>query len=366
VTSAPAGVDHYLEDARSSGITPGAVAWVAEGSSVLHRCVVGDAQSVPSREPMQGDTPFDLASLTKPLVTAALALVLEKDLDLPPETPVRSLLPELDTLAHRDINLRHLLTHSSGLPAWCPLFMKGETVAAYLEALRDEPLVGRPGERAVYSDPGYMAAAEMLARAAGSDLAELFAELFSRPLGLSACFRPGPEMARRAAATEVGQEFERAMAGEQAAGYDGWREGTIRGQVHDHHTWVAGGVLGSAGLFGTADDVHRLALECLGEGRGLIPARAVARMRARWAPAEGEARSEGFALNPEGEGSCGPALPDSAYGHTGKTGTSVWIDPDRRRIYILLTNRVHPSVRPVDMLGFRRGFHQVAAALPGG
>jgi len=156
------------------------------------------------------------------------------------------------------------------------------------------------------------------------------------------------------------------MAGERAAGYDGWREGTIRGQVHDHHAWVAGGVLGSAGLFGTADDVHRLALECLGEGRGLIPARARERMRARWGPAEGEARSEGFALNLGGEGSGGPALSEAAYGHTGKTGTSVWIDPDSRRIYILLTNRIHPCVRDVDMLEFRRGFHRVAAACPGG
>ncbi len=142
-----------------------------------------------------------------------------------------------------------------------------------------------------------------------------------------------------------------------------WREGVIRGEVHDHHTWVAGGVLGSAGLFATAADLHRLGLECLGGGRALLSGRVLERLRVPASPAGQEARSEGFALNTAGEGSCGPALPESAFGHVGFTGTSLWLDPEGGRIYVLLTNRVHPQVGQGDMLEFRRNFHQLAVEI---
>jgi CubicO group peptidase (beta-lactamase class C family) len=356
-------VERYLEEAIRRGVTPGAVALVACGERILHQSVHGDAQVVPRREPMAADTFFDAASLTKPLVTAALALILERDLGLGPERPARELLPELDTQDHRDITLRHLLTHTAGLPAWRPLFLRGESPGGYLRALRSEPLVGRPGAQVLYSDPGYMAAGEMVGRAAGASLDQLFRELLAGPLDLEATFRPGPSLVARAAATEEGQEYERLLAGQEAAGYDGWRHGVIRGEVHDHHAWVAGGVLGSAGLFATAADLHRLALECLGRGRGLLGGRALERMRCGGPPIPGEARSEGFALNTGGQGSCGPALPAESFGHVGFTGNSLWNDPAGGRVYLLLTNRVHPRVGDHDMLEFRRGFHRLAAEI---
>jgi CubicO group peptidase (beta-lactamase class C family) len=363
VSAGGAAVRAYLEEAIARGVTPGAVAWVAEGERVLHRSAHGAAQIVPEREPMCLDTPFDLASLTKPLATALLAVLLERDLGLSPDTPARRLLPELDSQDHAGITLRHLLSHCAGLPAWRPLFLHAEDAPGYLRRLRHEPLEGPPGERAVYSDPGYMAAGEMVSRAAGAPLETLFAEAIAGPLGLRLGFRPPPETARRAAATEVGQEHERRLAGPEAQGYRGFREGPIRGEVHDHHAWVAGGVLGSAGLFGTAADLHRLGLEILGEGGGLLPARARERLSRRWGPDAGEARSEGFALNLGGAGSGGPGLGDDAFGHSGFTGTSIWFEPRRRRVYVLLTNRIHPRVGEVDMFAFRRGFHAAAARL---
>ena len=104
-------------------------------------------------------------------------------------------------------------------------------------------------------------------------------------------------------------------------------------------------------------------MELLGEGNGTFPPRVLERLRRRGEATHGEARSEGFALNRGGRGSCGPALEEDAFGHTGFTGTSIWIEPGRRRIYILLTNRVHPRVRAVDMPAVRREFHRLAAAL---
>jgi len=356
-------LDDFLQEAIRRRITPGVVALVAHEARVLHLAVFGDAQVIPTRRPMAADTSFDVASLTKPLVTAALALVLEKELDLPPERPAHTLVPELRGLDHAGITLHHLLTHSAGLPAWRPLFLQGETAAEYLKALRGEALEELPGRDVVYSDPGYMVVGEMLRRASGMPLDRLFQEVLGGPLGLEASFCPPPRLADGAAATEVGQAFERELAGELAAGYRGWREGVIRGNVHDHHAWVAGGVLGSAGLFATAADLHRLGQECLGRGHALFSGRVLERMRTLASPAGREARSHGFALNTGGQGSCGPALSDSAFGHVGFTGTSLWLDPESNRIYVLLTNRVHPRVGQENMLEFRRAFHQVAAAL---
>ncbi len=361
--STAAALDDFLQEAIRQEITPGAVALVAHEDRVLHLAAWGDAQVVPAREPMAADTVFDVASLTKPLVTAVLALVLESELDLPPERLARTLLPELGGRDHADITLHHLLTHSAGLPAWCPLFLRGETAEDYLKALRHEALEELPGRKVVYSDPGYMVVGEMLRRASGMALDRLFQEVLGGPLGLEATFCPPPELVGRAAATEVGQAFERELAGESAAGYRGWREGVIRGEVHDHHTWVAGGVLGNAGLFATAADLHRLGQECLGGGRALLSGRVLERLRMPASPVGQEARSEGFALNTGGEGSCGPALPESAFGHVGFTGTSLWLDPEGRRIYVLLTNRVHPQVGQGDMLEFRRNFHQLAMGI---
>lgn len=356
-------LDDFLQEAIRRQVTPGVVALVAQEDRVLHLAVWGDAQVLPTRQPMEAETMFDLASLTKPLVTAALALVLEKQLDLSLDRPAHTLVPELRDRDHADITLHQLLTHSAGLPAWRPLFLRGETAAEYLKALRHEALEDLPGRKVVYSDLGYMVVGEMLRRASGMTLDRLFREVIGEPLGLSATFCPAPQLAGRAAATEVGQAFERELAGAPAQGYGGWREGVIRGEVHDHHTWVAGGVLGSAGLFSTAADLHRLGLECLGGGRSLFSGRVLERMRTLASPVGQEARSHGFALNIGGEGSCGSALPESAFGHVGFTGTSLWLDPDRCRIYVLLTNRVHPSVGQVDMLEFRRGFHRIAAAI---
>jgi CubicO group peptidase (beta-lactamase class C family) len=211
-----------------------------------------------------------------------------------------------------------------------------------------------------------MAAGEMVARAAGTSLDAIFREAIARPCGAAVGFRPEAESAARAAATENGQEFERELAGAEGQGYRGFREGRIRGEVHDHHAWIAGGVLGSAGLFADAAALDALARELL-EPRALrIPGDARERLTGRREDVRGEPRSEGFILNLGGDSSGGPSLERGAFGHTGFTGTSLWIEPGRGRLYILLTNRIHPRVRHVDMLAFRQGFHRVAAALPAG
>ncbi len=355
----------FLEAAVQQEVSPGIVALIAEGEEVLYLEAMGSAQAVPSREPLQQDALFDVASLTKPLVTAALVAVLEQDLGLEPDRRAREFLEELRGQDHRDITVGQLLSHRAGLPAWRPFYLQGETPGDYLQALREEPLVGAPGRQVIYSDLGYIAAGEVLRRAAGSGLAALFDEVLARPLGLDARFSPAVDQKSRCAATEQGEEYERTLSGPAAGKHSRWRTEVIRGEVHDHHAWIAGGELGSSGLFATASDVHRMALECLEGGRGLIGSAARRRLWSGEQPlVEGDAWGQGFALNRGRRGSCGPALSEASFGHLGFTGCSLWIDPERRRIYVVLTNRIHPKVREAtEIAAFRREFHRLAAEI---
>jgi CubicO group peptidase (beta-lactamase class C family) len=360
------GVKEFLEGRVEAGEIPGA-AWVIAGpGGVLDEGAVGHAVVVPDRIEATPSTVYDLASLTKPLVTSFLCLKLGRVLGLPPEQPVWRLLPEIDRLDKRDITLRHLLTHTSGLPDWIPFYLKGSTPSEYLGQLRDRPPGARPGATVIYSCAGYIMLGEILRRCSGSPLDRLAREVIFDPLRLSATtFNPSGELLRRVAATEESCKYERKLAGADADRYTGWRTGVIRGEVHDQNAWVLGGVAGNAGLFSTARETGTIAMEYLGEqataAKGLLGDGAIRLAREDQTPGLNEARTFAFRVASRGETAAGPALPPEAFGHNGFTGTSVWIDPERLRVYVLLTNRVHPVASDsVGMITLRRRFHSLA------
>ncbi len=198
----------------------------------------------------------------------------------------------------------------------------------------------------------------MLEIAAGTGLDRLFAGRVAVPVGLRALVFPGlAGVGRRAAATERGNRFERGLAGDRAAGYR-FREELIRGQVHDCNAWAMGGVAGHAGLFGALDDVVALAREILAPDRLGLEGRGRSRLLD---PVCEGGRTFGFqpaALNP----AASSILPDRAPGHTGFTGTSLWMDPETGRYWILLANRVHPVVGRSGFQAVRREFHRLSAA----
>jgi CubicO group peptidase (beta-lactamase class C family) len=358
-------IGRFLAPWIADGVFPGAVYLVAEAGRILAHGAIGHAVVDPARIPARPDTLYDLASLTKPLAGALLTVRLEGEGRLRLEDRLADHQPLWRPDDERDgLTLFDLLTHRSGLPAWTPLYLHAADRAARIEWLSRVPLVGRPGEQVVYSCLGYILLGFALERAGAAPLQHLFEQHIARPLGLDdLLFNPPPSLRPRTAATEHGNVRERQLAGPAGTVYNEWRSGIIWAEVHDGNAHTLGGAAGNAGLFGSAGAVYTLAREFLGEGRGLLTEDQRLLFRRNLSGGLQEDRSVGFQLASTAGCSAGPALSPGSFGHTGFTGTSLWIDPASRRIYVLLTNRVHPGFRDVDMNGVRRGFHAVAAAL---
>lgn len=341
------------------GAMPGAAFWVGDGRSVVTG-VAGDATLEPAPVPVRVDTPFDLASLTKPLATALLATMLDQEGRLSLETPLAAVFPELNASPFDSATLRDAAAHRAGFPAWVPLYRIGRTRDAYLEAIARCERRGPTGAT-LYSDLGYVLLGFAVERATGDSLDRVFEERIARPLSLLRCgFGSAARPFDDAAATERERSYERALAG--AAPSDRASGPVPRGEVHDGNAWGLNGVAGHAGLFGTAADVAAIALAILDPRRlGLAP-EALDAMLHPVADGVG-VRTVGFVTAVDSESVRG-ILPDGAVGHLGFTGTSLWIDRARPRIYVLLTNRIHPEVPSGPFTPTRREFHALAAALP--
>jgi len=311
-------------------------------------------------EGVEADVRYDLASLTKPLATATLLLLAQRDgLDL--EAPLGDLLPELAGSPWEAVSLVHCATHTAGFPAWVPLYAAhGASREGYLQVLHETRPLSSPGLHAVYSCLGFVALGLALERGFGGDLATLFSELVAEPLGLADELGFAPPSATPAAAGErrwfVEERLlvERGLPGRPPPA----REDAL--PCSDGNARGLGGAAGNAGLFGTAAAVARLAAEFLPGGGELLTAEeAESATRCRTAGLE-QARGLGWQLAPTPGCSAGPALPAEAFGHTGFTGTSVWMDPETRAGYVLLGNRLHPGGRAPDLHPLRRRLHALA------
>ena len=349
----------FLEEEIAAGSFPAGSALVGSSERVLAAALAGNASVAPEPEPdpLLPETLFDLASLTKPLVSGALAhAAVRAGLDL--ASPPGRFFPGWKKTRYDGITLEHLLTHTAGLPAWFPLYARGEGVAAYRLTLAELEPAALAGSEVLYSDIGMLVFGEVLETFFAAPIDRSFAEHVVTASETSPCARYLPAAAAGCAATEEGDATERWMTAVLGLSYPWFRTGVVRGEVHDVNAFRRGGVSAHAGLFGTAEDVWRLARPWLDPARreftadrtpGLAEARGIA-----WQGARG-ARS----LSESGEP---PArISERAFGHTGFTGTSVWIDPENDRIYVLLTNRVHPRAEG-DFNAVRRRFHARAAA----
>jgi CubicO group peptidase (beta-lactamase class C family) len=296
------------------------------------------------------DTWYDLASLTKVLCTVPLILDDVASGRLDPRAPIRDVLPEIAWLQAKpnlgDATVIQLATHTSGLPAWQPLYTLGLDRATLLARLLHTSLPS-PAGALEYSDLGFMLLGYMLERThAPKPLDALARGLFGR-MGLDSAlgFRPPPEAP--IAPTEQCP----------------WRGRMLRGEVHDENACALGGVAGHAGLFGTLRGVCGYARALL---HGRLHSAAVleylSQEHARSAPPDLERRGFGWALMHPGW-SGGELMSQRSIGHTGFTGTGVWIDLERGRYTVLLTNRVHPS-RHIEsnIVGVRRAFNHAAHA----
>jgi CubicO group peptidase (beta-lactamase class C family) len=334
---------------------PGVSILVAAGDRVLYEQTFGQRASWPDPEPLVPGTLYDLASLTKPLVTAFLAahFIDRRQWRLGDEA--RRFLPAL-TLP---VTLEQLLTHSAGLRPWHPFYLyRPLDDLAQVAALDD---TASPGTRVVYSDIGYILLRHLLEKVSGTGFQELAAEVIFQPLGLGDTFLGGPPGRKgRCAPTEVGNRYEKGMCRLEhaaAASRFTWRSGLIRGEVHDANSFYAGGSAGNAGLFSTARDLFRLGREFFPASATLLRGETVALFWQNLTPGEASHRSVGFQLNSTPRASAGKALSPSAIGHNGFTGTSLWLEAPGERQWIVLSNRVHPRVKKEDFNAVRRRLH---------
>lgn len=341
-------LSEFLREEIDAGSFPGGAALVASRYEIFERAFAGEAAVEPAHEPLSESTLFDLASLTKPLATGALVRrAIDRGLSLT-DSPGR-FLPEWKRTRYDGITLATLLCHTSGLPAWYPVYAGGEGAAAYRKTLAGIEPEHAPGAVVVYSDLGFLLLGDVLETFFAAPLEPCFAELVAGPGGSRARFLPEPGASF--AATERGDATERAMAENLGVRYAGFRAGVVRGEVHDGNAFRRGGVAGNAGLFATTEDVWRLCREWLDSSASEFT-------RDRTSSLE-EARGLAW-QGVRGAGSAVPEFSSSAFGHTGFTGTSLWADPERDRIFVLLTNRIHPEARPGGFHDARRRFHRAA------
>jgi serine-type D-Ala-D-Ala carboxypeptidase len=323
-------VTRVLDRAVADSAFPGAIAVVGTRDGERVSYAVGRIDWPATAPPPDERTLWDLASLTKivGMTTAMMQLVEQGRVDL--DAPVVRYLPGFAGDGKERVTIRHLLTHSSGLPAWRPLYKEATTSDTALSIVLATPLDTVPGARMVYSDLGAILLGKVVERVSGEPLDAYVTRHVTGPLGMtSTLYRPAASMRDRIAPTE----------------FDPWRQRQVRGEVHDENAYMLGGVSGHAGLFSTAADLTRYARMMLNGGvldsvRVLRP-ETIAQFTAVQDPALSN-RALGWET-PNGKNSAGHLMSARAFGHTGFTGTSLWIDPERGAFVVLLSNRVNPS-----------------------
>ncbi|HZT57924.1 MAG TPA: serine hydrolase domain-containing protein [Pyrinomonadaceae bacterium] len=359
-------INALLEERIAAGDFPSAVYLVAERGQIRFASALGDAVREPERRAATLETIYDLASLTKPLVTGLLAAIHVERGAVGLDSEVSNYLPEFATGEKRAVTVRQLLTHTSGLPAWRPLYLLADgDPARVLEVIAAQPLERTPGSRVVYSDLGFITLGLLLQKVSGVALAELARREIFRPLELKRTFfNPEKSLQTAVAACESGgNAYERETCGAEqgARQFQNWRTSLIWGEVHDGNAYFLGGAAGHAGLFSTARETLRIAEQFLAGSTALLKPETCVLFRENMTGGLNEARSFAWQLAATPDSTAGALLPPDSFGHLGFTGTSCWIDPARERVLILLTNRTHARPLPfVNINSVRRRFNTLA------
>jgi CubicO group peptidase (beta-lactamase class C family) len=358
-------ISAFLGERIAAGDFPSAVYLIAERGREVFADALGNSVVEPQRIAARLDTIYDLASLTKPLITGLLCARQIEGGELTLDSSVSQYLPEFDRTDKKAITVRKLVTHSSGLPAWRPLYIlaDGKREEA-VSAIANLDLEYKPGTRVVYSDLGFIVLGLLLERLTGKGLVEMAESEILKPLKLNRTFfNPESAMQTGIAACEIGNAYEREICGDSSGDPKNWRQELIWGQVHDGNAYFLGGAAGHAGLFSTAPETLTIANQFVaGQTRLLKPATCELFRQNLTAGLE-EARSLGWQLAETKDSAAGPDLPRDSFGHSGFTGTSCWNDPTHERVFILLTNRTHARALPfANINSVRRRFHSLATA----
>ncbi len=359
-----------LEQAVTDGVFPGAVLAVRHGGGQADVFTAGLVSTLDAARAVQPATVYDLASLTKPLSTVTALVLLIQAGRCQLHDRVESILPELTGSPIGTASLRHLLTHSSGLPGWRGYYerlsptasipategQRSLSRAVLVKLIRDEVLIYERGVRSLYSDLGFMLLGMIVERCSGVPLQEFFRNQIAPLAGTSQLgFVP----------TEWADNFlqcARRHGGDVApTEHDAWRGRLLCGEVHDENAASLGGVAGHAGLFGTADAVLAVTgawLQAYHRRSSMLDADLAKEFTCRQTVVHGSSWALGWDT-PSPPSSAGRFLPEVSFGHLGYTGTSVWIDPLHELEIVLLSNRVHPTRKNERIKSFRPLIHEL-------
>lgn len=324
-------VDRTIDRFLAAEAFPGGVLAVGYRGALVHLRPFGTLSKDAGAAAVDEHTIYDVASLTKVVATTTMAMILADEGRLELDSRVVDFLPRFTGDGKGEVTVRQLLTHSSGIDWWAPLYEELAGQAAYVERIQAMDLVYEPDSRFLYSDLGMILLGEILQRVAGRSLDDFVRERVFEPLGMSDTgFRPAADRLQRIAPTEN----------------DPWRGRVLRGEVHDENAHALGGVAPHAGLFSTASDLARFAQMLLYGGvfeHHRIVSRETVERFTRRLESPDLGRALGWDVKSPLHSSAGSLFSPTSFGHTGFTGTSIWIDPERQLFVVLLTNRVHPS-----------------------
>jgi len=370
-------ISNFLQQRIDAGDFPSAVYLVAEKGEIVFHDALGYAVVEPELIPARLDTIYDLASLTKPLVTGLLAATLVETQELEQGRTLDHYFPEFYAPSHYgheswDTSVWELATHSSFFEAWKPFYLLCNDRSEILTQILHQPMHWS-GDAVTYSDLNFTVLMFLIERLGEARIDEFASKEIVMPLNLSSTgFNPAHHLRTQIAASEKGNQYERQMCLEKgylqrpatAGGSDKLRNHIIWGEVHDGNAYFMGGVAGHAGLFSTAEEVFKIAEQFLPNYTRLLKPTTCELFRTNFTKGMNEDRSFAFQLASTKDSTAGTKMSPESFGHNGFTGTSLWIDPVKERIFVLLTNRTHNHSLPfVNINPIRRRFHDLAIEL---
>jgi len=349
-------IDQFIQQELEKGTFPGAVLAVVNDKKVLYKKSFGYAQLEPERIKMKEDTIFDLASLTKVVATTTVIMQLIEKGKINLWDYLKHYYPELPSGQKEEITIFHLLTHTSGFPAIIHLWNQGLNYEEKIEHVLNDSLEAKIGAKVIYSNLNFTLLGDLIWRVTGQRLDKYASQYIFQPLGMvMTAFNPLKSLPYTEksyyAATEKCK----------------WRGKVMIGEVHDEDAFSFDGVSGHAGLFSTIDDLGKFMQILLNNGiyKGIriLSSNSVKLMAKDWTHNLNSHRGLGWDLirNPHSSG--GVLFSESAFGHTGFTGTSIWVDPKSKIGVALLTNRVHPTRENTKIISFRPLLHNLAERL---
>ncbi|KAA3620064.1 MAG: class A beta-lactamase-related serine hydrolase [Calditrichaeota bacterium] len=348
VPAARDSIDRLMAVAIADSVFPGAVLLLTKNARIVYHQAFGNYGYGDFARPLEKDAIFDLASVTKVIATTSAAMVLVGDSLLSLDDKVSQYIPEFGFGKKKEITIRHLMTHSSGLPPYIRYFLEGLSAEKISERIFNEPLIYDPGTAYKYSDLGMITLGKIIEKISATTLDRYCFEKIFQPLQMkNTFFNPPPVLYAKIPPTEN----------------DDWRGRMIHGVVHDENAFALGGVAGHAGLFSNAADLAVFLQMLLNGGvynsQSVLALPVIQQFVQKQKTVKKSTRALGWDTRSKKGSTSGDLMSMFAFGHTGFTGTSVWVDPANDLFIILLTNRVHPTRKNRRVVKFRPQLHNL-------